>query len=402
MKGSIRKREYDSGKVKYQGRFDIPEELREEDERTTIYHTAETRDEAEKWLAEQNYNYHVLDQPEPNNDPFKELLHDWLNHRKGDVKDSTLTNYRSHAHKHIVPEIGHIPLDKLSPAQIQSYLDQKKVEGRLDVEEGGLSGSTRHEQYTVIKSALDWGVRMQRIQSNPAEPVEAPTPDNPDKEFLDEQQMADLLTAIEDLHETMAPLYHLAVNTGMRSSELCGLRWSDVDLEESTLEVHQQLTMNAYDGDGIQDVKTKSSRRVILLAPKVRSILESHKKRQQRWRMKVGPEIWGDHDEVQEDLNSVNLVFTEQHGRPMRPDKVYRWFKKALEKADLPDVDFHSLRHSHASVLIKQGQDIKTIAERLGHSSVQFTLDTYGHLMEGMQEEAARGFANSIYQKKAQ
>lgn len=113
--------------------------------------------------------------------------------------------------------------------------------------------------------------------------------------------------------------------------------------------------------------------------------------------MKIGGEAWKIYGLLENDHPDTDFVFTEKHGKPVRPDKIYNKFKSILEVADLPDVNFHSLRHSHASILIKQGQSIRTIADRLGHSSVQLTLDTYGHLMEGMQADAAEEFANAVY-----
>jgi integrase len=175
-------------------------------------------------------------------------------------------------------------------------------------------------------------------------------------------------------------LFCTALYTGMRLSELLGLRWCDVDLEAAAISVVQTL----YKRCGVckmVEPKSSHSRRRIALPPSLKSLLRRHRAERQAQSVLLGEALTGD-----------ALVFCHLDGRPLDPGVVSRNFARVLRKANIPHVRFHDLRHTHATLLLKGGVHPKIVSERLGHASINITLDTYSHVLPGLQERAAKRF----------
>lgn len=169
--------------------------------------------------------------------------------------------------------------------------------------------------------------------------------------------------------------------TGMRRSEVVGLRWSDVDVDRHHLTVNQAATV--VDGDEVVDVpKTRRSRRVIDLDPDTVSLLLRHRTRQLELYLRLGVSA-----------TAGDRAFTNEIGDPLRPGSIGQAFRRLALSADVPLIRLHDLRHTHASHLLMAGVNVKVVSERLGHASESFTLDTYAHVMPGQQAEAAAGAA---------
>ena len=267
---------------------------------------------------------------------------------------------------HIIPGLGGLKLAKLRPADLQRY-----YAAQLD---SGLAPSSVRKDHNALHSALKHAVRMQLLATNPADFVVPPRVTRKEMKVLDEAQSAAMLHAAEgtDLH---MPLL-LALGTGMRRSELLGLRWDDVDLEAGTATVNQGL-QEAGGQLIVTAPKTVKSRRAVTLPGLVIDALRVHRAEQARKTLAHEPN-WTDSE----------YVLAAPHGGPWRPsnfDRVWRRFKTKRELA----VRFHDLRHSHASALVKAGVHPKVVSERLGHASISITLDTCSHVMPGMQEAAA-------------
>jgi len=175
-------------------------------------------------------------------------------------------------------------------------------------------------------------------------------------------------------------LYALALTTGMRQGELLGLRWADVDLDRATVHVRQQLRRLKGEGMHFSEPKTARGRRTIALPDMAIDVLKLHRKAQLEARLAAGS-LWQDYD----------LVFPNQTGKPMERQNINRRsFLPLLDKAGLPRIRFHDLRHSAATLLLAQGVHPKVVQERLGHSQISLTMDTYSHVLPDMQQEAAR------------
>jgi integrase len=177
------------------------------------------------------------------------------------------------------------------------------------------------------------------------------------------------------------PLVRTAAMTGVRRSELCGLRWADVDLDAAALMVRQSVQL--VDGRIVVGaVKTARSRRRIDLDAGTVAILRSHRRNQASERLMAGAG-WRDHD----------LVFTAPDGSNLNPDTLTQWFDRTVRRTELPRIRLHDLRHTHASHLLAAGVNVKVVSERLGHASTSFTLDRYGHTLPGQQATAAAAVA---------
>ncbi|MED3690351.1 site-specific integrase [Peribacillus butanolivorans] len=172
-------------------------------------------------------------------------------------------------------------------------------------------------------------------------------------------------------------VFYLALTTGMRQGEILGLRWKDINLEKGLLNIKQTLS---HDGKTfLSGAKTKSSLRTINLSLSSIKVLITRKLTVSKEKLSIGP-IYQDFD----------LVACTQHGTPLNPVNIRRTFKRMIKMADVPEIRFHDLRHTHATLLLSNGVHVKVISERLGHSNIKVTLDTYSHVLPSMQEEVAR------------
>jgi len=192
-----------------------------------------------------------------------------------------------------------------------------------------------------------------------------------------------------ELVRSQAPHYHLitliAVIGGLRRSEILGLRWRDVDFSKNAAMVNQTLHYVRGTGLIIKETKNVKSRRAVTLPAGLMELLKKYKAVQNEKRLAVG-DLWQDND----------LVFTGWNGKPFFPDNVTSWFKKFMCDNNLPQINFHALRHTSCSLLISEGLHAKVISSRMGHSGIQITMNTYGHLFESSQREAADALAHLV------
>jgi integrase len=180
------------------------------------------------------------------------------------------------------------------------------------------------------------------------------------------------------------PAFYLLATTGMRRGEVLGLRWRDVDLDRHSLSVSRALVIVAYEPQ-ISDVKTGQGRRTIDLEPNTVAVLRAWKKRQMEERMLTNVR------------SKTEVIFAHPDGSWINPDYFSQVFDRHLAKSDLPSIRLHDLRHTHASILLRQGVPLKVVSERLGHANPAFTLSVYQHVMPGMQADAAKAFSAAVF-----
>jgi integrase len=300
-----------------------------------------------------------------------DYLDRWLSDAvRGTVRESTYSRDKYLVTNHVKPSIGRLKLKNVNALHLQRlYRD------RLDQ---GLSGSTVQKIHHVLHKALRQAVSWDLIPRNPADAVKAPTPSSKEMQPLDAEQARALLEAARG--DRLEALYVLAVHTGMRRGELLGLKWGDVDLNSATVRVRRSLTRTDNGRRlALGDTKNKKSRRTVQLTPRAVEALKRHWARQAEEKLKVG-DLYGDQ----------NLVFAGQGGGFINPSNLrQRSFRPLLERAGLPQITFHDLRHTCASLLFQRNVHPKFVQELLGHASVAITLDTYSHLLPGMGSEAA-------------
>jgi integrase len=297
---------------------------------------------------------------------LSEHLHNWLEgYVKTNCSPRTYDGYQSIIERHLIPALGHVQLKQLHAQQIQAYYG-KAVEK--------LSARSVHHQHRVLSQSLKYAVRQGYLGRNPAELADPPSPKKKAMRTLTPSEVEVLFDAAKDNY--YYPIYYAAVSTGLRQAELLGLRWRDIDLDMSSISVSQVL----YKRRGVcefKEPKTEHSRRRVSMTPKLALFLRDYRaKRESLYR------------QLEQSLTLDSLVFTSVKFTPIDGCVLTHAFSRIVKSAGLERVRFHDLRHTFASLMLLRGAKPKVISEALGHSSVAFTMDTYSHIIEGMQSDA--------------
>jgi len=312
-----------------------------------------------------------------------EFLRQWLNdYVVTRVRPVTAQGYVQKIERHIIPALGGVPLADLKPGHLQSFYGKLLQGGRLDGP-GGLSARTVLHMHRILHNALSCAVKWGFAPRNVAEAVDPPRARAKEMKFLSPEGVSRLLEASRD--SIYYPLIHLAVYTGLRRSELLGLRWKDVDLDMATISVVQ--VMHCLRGGKVifQEPKSQRGKRQVALSPVAVLALRDHRARQEGTALLLGATLKPD-----------DILFSNPDLSPMLPNSVTHGFIKIVRRAGLGPVRLHDLRHTHASLMLAQGVHPKIVSERLGHATVSITLDTYSHVIPGLQEAAALTFERAL------
>jgi len=338
---------------------------------------------AERVLAEMLYQMDNGGFVQPTKCTVREFLRQWLkDYAASNVRPLTAEGYAQKIERHIIPALGKITLTDLQPSHIQAFYRDSLERGRLDGK-GGLSPRTVLHIHRILYSALSYAVRWNLVARNVAQAVDPPRSGRKQMRTLDVEGVNRLLEASKGT--LYQPLIHLAVYTGLRRSELLGLRWRSVDLDMSTLAV-VQILHHLKDGRIVfQEPKSLKGKRQVALSPSAVMALREYKHRQELERLLIGISLSPD-----------DLVFANPDGSPFLPDSVTHAFIKIVRSTGLEGIRFHDLRHTHASLMLRQGVHPKIVSERLGHATVAITLDTYSHVTPGLQEAAALRFEEGL------
>lgn len=303
-------------------------------------------------------------------------MDEWFEaYAKVKVRPSSHQTYKGYIENHIKPNIGDIPIEKLTSLQLQKFYRLLLTEGRVpriesEKQPKGLSAKTVRNINQVISSAMDMAVRHKLILSNPTEGCELPKVEHREMKTLPAEQLGAFLREAKE--SGVYELYYLDLATGLRRGELLGLKWEDVDLQNGIIHVRRQVAR--VDGEVKElPLKTKNSYRNISISQDAVAMLtemEAHR--------------------------SSDYVFPSSTGGPISPDSVNNMLHRVLKRAGLPSIRFHDLRHTFATLALQNGVDIKTVSGMLGHFSAGFTLDTYAHVTTSAQKEAARTMGNVL------
>lgn len=324
--------------------------------------------EAQKMLNErlEEMNREYAPVVESKSPLFLTYMEDWLdNDMVGNVERNTLSEYKrvfEHSIKPYKPFHG-VKLQDVTTELLQGYIDAKK--------KAGLSPNTLRKHYTNINKCLAHALSKKKIHSNPARLVELP----PKKKYTGAKacapkQLRQLLESFDgDILEVPV---RITANYGLRRSEVCGLRWQDVNLDDGYITIcHTALTDNGkvYYSD---TTKNATSYRRLPLADNMRAYLQSVKEQQEEYKRLFG-----------ESYTDSGFVCTRPDGKPIHPDFVTHHFSRALEACGLPHIRFHDLRHSVVYALSQSNADVKKIQAWTGHSSITTLYDVYGHVLRG-------------------
>ena len=303
-------------------------------------------------------------------------MDEWFEaYAKVKVRPSSHQTYKGYIENHIKPNIGDIPIEKLTSLQLQKFYRLLLTEGRIpriesEKQPKGLSAKTVRNINQVISSAMDMAVRHKLILSNPTEGCELPKVEHREMKTLPAEQLGAFLREAKE--SGVYELYYMDLATGLRRGELLGLKWEDVDLQNGIIHVRRQVAR--VDGEVKElPLKTKNSYRNISISQDAVAMLtemEAHR--------------------------SSDYVFPSSTGGPISPDSVNNMLHRVLKRAGLPSIRFHDLRHTFATLALQNGVDIKTVSGMLGHFSAGFTLDTYAHVTTSAQKEAARTMGNVL------
>jgi integrase len=294
-------------------------------------------------------------------------LSEWLRLKKG-LRRKTRESYANAIHQHVIPAIGSITLAKLTTSDIRRLISA--------VEAKNLSAHSVRKAYDVLARALNAAVREDLIPRNVAKLVAPPTPPvtagNPlPQDSLDTVRAA-LKAHAEGRHEA---LFLCILMLGLRRGEALGLKWGDIDFQARTLSIRRQLDEHRE----LQDLKTEKSKRTLMMPGLVSYALQSHRVEQKRWRMRSG-DLWQD----------TGLVFTTFTGGPLGPRNVLRSLQTLLAQCGIARRRIHDFRHTTAHLLLADGAELHEVSALLGHASLAFTANVYGHLVATNQRTADR------------
>jgi len=289
-------------------------------------------------------------------------------------RPSTVASYRQKVESHLLPALGAVELQGLTATHLDGLYS--------DLLCSGLSARSVRFLHAIVSKALSDAERKGAVQRNVARLADPPSHTAaraPEQSVWSPSELATFLRLTADHHH--GAMFRIVGMTGLRRGELCGLAWSNVDLDNATLSIRQTITSVGH-RPVLGSVKTNRSRRVLDIDAATVAVLRRHRTAQLEQRMLMGAG-YVDRD----------LVFCRPDGAPWQPESVSQAFDRAVARADLPRIRLHDLRHSHASHLLAAGVNVKIVSERLGHGSVSFTLDVYAHVMPGQQAGAVAAVA---------
>ncbi len=299
---------------------------------------------------------------------FDSFTDEWLkNYAEIKVKPSTFESYRYVVENEIKPFFSGRKLTDISPALIQKYVAEKLKEGKKP--------KTVTNHLILIKEMLKHAVIWGYLKEYPAIYIEKPRVERKEMNYLTPEEIQMFLSNVS---KEYYPLFLTAVLTGLRRGELLALQWKDIDFENSLIHVNKALYKDKF-----VEPKSKCAKRHVIMSPYLAEVLKKHK------------------ENSEGDGHDFDLVFTNKDGRPISGGVlVRRHFLPTLKRAGLKRVRFHDLRHSFATLLIDQKENIKFIQSQLGHASIQTTMDRYGHLLKESYEDVGlrldRTLRNSV------
>jgi integrase len=386
--GSVSPRKLTSGKVVYDVWVSFTDPVTGRSKRYVKKGFA-TKTEADKHRREKVAEAARAALINPSAQPLGVYLDSWLEGHR--VKQQTREGYRNKIRLHIKPHVGKTPLNKLTGVMLTRLYRTLETEGSPKPAKGPLSPRTVREIHTILSAALGQAVKDGLITVNPASTAKPPTAKEAAAPEFAVWSAEDLRRFLDREKETpQFALWHFVASTGVRRGEALGLRWQDIDFDAQTAVIRQ--TIGAIRGKVIREPLPKSSKpRVIDLDAKTVKVLKAHKAAQAAEKLSLGSR-WRDEGLVFA-RGGFRLADGQFAGGPLHPERISRLFKARLERHKLPEVRFHDLRHTWATLALKSGVPVKVVQERLGHANPSITMNIYAHALPGMQAEAAEKVA---------
>lgn len=302
-----------------------------------------------------------------------------------ELAETSQATHLSHLKVHILPDLGHIRMDKFNPLILTDFLSNLK---RKDSKGSELSITTKQDVYKTLKSLFKFAKKQQVIPSDPMEGVSKPSERRKGKkkghQIYERHQIRDLMEKLQSEPLQWQLFVNLAIWCGLRRSELLALEWKHFDLDTRTLSVERAI-VNGRTQSINKETKSETSERVVGIPDNLIPLIEKYRK---HWN-KINMEF----RDLRADLPR-EYIFCNEAGEFVKPDSASQWWRRFTKRRDIPFIRLHDLRHTYASLLIEMGTPVTDTAAALGHSSPKVTLSVYSHSFETATERTAAGINN--------
>lgn len=312
---------------------------------------------------------------------LKDFLDFWLKeYKEGTVRKNTLSSLRNSVDNHIKPYFQNIELKDITPDLYQKFLNH--------LYDKGLSRNSRLRIHQAFNNAMKRAVINKKITFNPAEGAVIKGENKKEEiKFIDSSEVANFLTNAYQYGYIYWIFFKVLIETGMRKGEAAALQWTDINFKEMTISINKTLDFQAKNEDELfGDTKTYHSTRIITMGESLANDLRFHVNYQNQNKLALKDNY----------RHNLNLVLCRNDGSPMPKSTLFNAFERILKRAGLPKLPIHSLRHTHAVLLLEAGAEMKYVQERLGHGSMQITSDVYSHVSKKMDERNTSKFDEYI------
>jgi integrase len=342
-----------------------------------------TRRDAEDALTQSLDRVRTRTWADPGRITVAEYLDQWLDGIRPSLRPKTAASYEDALRGWVIPRVGSVRLVGLTAPRLRALYGELLESGRCNGS-GGLSPRSVQYAHRILSHALKDAVDHGLLVRNPASLVKPPRVPKPPMRVWSADDVRRFLAGVAD--DRLYALWVLLVTTGVRRGEALGLRWEDIDIKRGQLAVRQTVVAIGYDVH-VSEPKTAIGKRSVSVDPTTVAALKAHRRRQSKEQL-VAASAWSE----------SGLVFTTENGAMIHPDRISKVFAQLVTRLQLPVIRLHDLRHTAATLALVAGVHPKVVQERLGHSNVTITLDTYSHVLQGLQEDAAAKVADLVFE----
>lgn len=287
--------------------------------------------------------------------------------------------------KRVYAAIGHMRMDKITPRQIQAFVNSLSKDGANERTGKPLAPKTIRHNLSFVSDVFAYAVKMGVVSDNPCAKVTLPKAEQKEKQIYTPEQVQKFLTLLNDEPLKYRTFFNLMIYSGFRRGEMLGLEWKDVEFENNIISVRRTSNYTAKKGVYTDTTKTRKSQRTLKFPQEIMNMLKEYKAEQDEQALKCGDK-WVETDRL----------YTKWNGEPMQNGTPYFWLGEFCEKHDLPFYGLHSFRHLFASLLVNQGVDIVTVSGALGHSTVSTTGNIYCHMLEEAQAKVSDAVSSAL------
>lgn len=356
-----------SGKTHYYYAFEVKED---NGKRKTIKKQGfKTKREARDAEAEARDTWNKGNYIDPSKTLYTDYVVNWLENKQ-DISNKTRYVNEGHIKNHIIPELGHLPLQKINVIHIENFIKS------LQSEEKNLAAGTIKKIFNLVQTSFNAAEKKELLSKNPFNLLDKsskPKAGKPKVDYWTKEEAKQFLDSFEHRNKI---IFILAIYTGMRQGEILGLRWRDIDFENGQLRIRQIL--DGLTGKIQERVKTDAGYRSVTMSNHVMSELKKHRAAMVQEKLAA------------EEYFDQNLVICQPNGKPVGITNFHKFWVRKLDQTGVRRIRFHDLRHTCASLLFSAGVHPKVVQELLGHKSIKVTLDTYSHMLPNMQKDALK------------